>query len=92
MNLQERLSSLQNLLTEKVNQLNQIEALRNNLLNEILEIRGKINLLNELISQEKTEHDKGKPTTEKSLGESKPAGKDSPKHEPGKSGGKASSS
>jgi len=58
MELQQRRLSLQNLLSEKVNQLNQIEGLRINLTNEIIEIRGKLNLLDELISQEKNEKEK----------------------------------
>jgi len=50
--LEERLKEHQNLLNEKIRQLNEVEVLRNNLINEIIELRGKVNLLQQLIAQE----------------------------------------
>ena len=50
--LQERLKEHQNLLDEKTRQLNEVEVLRNRLICEIIELRGKVNLLKQLISQE----------------------------------------
>ena len=57
--LQEKLKEHQNLLDEKTRQLNEIEALRNRLISEIIELRGKVNLLKQLISQEEREKSEG---------------------------------
>ena len=52
-NYQERLTSLESLKQKKIEQLSQLEQTRVSLSNEIVEINGKIKLLNEMIAEEK---------------------------------------
>ena len=52
---QERLNSLKELQRQKVEQLNRLEQAKTMLTNEIIEISGKIKLLNEMISEEKSQ-------------------------------------
>jgi len=55
MNLEKRREELTRQLELKVNQFQRLDSNRNALSNEILELRGKIQLINELISERKNE-------------------------------------
>ena len=52
MNLKERKKDLETQLQEKVDRFQNIESVRNQLANEITEMRGKLQMLNELIDEE----------------------------------------
>lgn len=51
MNLQERKLNTDTLLQQKVRELQKLEEARNALTTEVLELRGKVNLLTELIQE-----------------------------------------
>lgn len=51
-NLLERKKTLEGFLQQKVSEFQNIENLRNKLTTEIIELKGKLDLLNELIKEE----------------------------------------
>lgn len=51
-NLLERKKTLEGLIQRKVVEFQNIETLRNKLTTEIIELKGKVDLLNELIKEE----------------------------------------
>lgn len=55
MKLQERLNVLQNLLDSKSKELANLDIIRQTKINEFLELKGKIDLLNELIKEKGSE-------------------------------------
>ena len=52
MNLEIKKKEVQELFNEKIKQLQETESIKNNLTAEILELRGKLNLINELLEVE----------------------------------------
>jgi len=48
MNLKQRKKDLESLLQSRILELQRIEASRNQLMNQIIEVRGKLNLIREL--------------------------------------------
>lgn len=54
MKLQERLKVLQNLLTSKTRELANLDIIRQNKIKELLELTGKIQLLNEMIKEKES--------------------------------------
>lgn len=55
MKLQERLNVLQNLLDSNSKEIANLDIIRQTKINELLELKGKINLLNELIKEKGSE-------------------------------------
>ena len=53
MNLQEKKISLETLIANKLQELQKIEDTRNNLSAEVLELRGQIKLIDEMLKEEK---------------------------------------
>jgi hypothetical protein len=53
MDLKEKKKNLETLLSQKISQLQNTENIRNQLTNEVLELKGKVEMLNELISETK---------------------------------------
>jgi len=54
MTLQERLKVLQNLLDSKSREVANLDIVRQTKINELIELKGKINLLNEMIKEEES--------------------------------------
>ena len=55
MNLQETKKNKETLLANKLQELQGLESTRNNLSAEILELRGQIKLIDEMLTEEKTQ-------------------------------------
>jgi len=60
MTLQERLKVLQNLLDSKARELANLDIVRQNRMNELIELRGKVKLLNEMVKEEEDSKSKEK--------------------------------
>ena len=59
MNLKEKKQQIQTLLQTKLDQLQKLDNIRNQLSTEVIELRGKLNLINEL-EKDETEQSKDK--------------------------------
>ncbi len=53
MDIKERKKALENILQQKMTEMQALETQRNNIVTEIVKIQGKIDLLNELETEEK---------------------------------------
>ena len=55
MDLREKKTNLENLLNQKLSKLREVENARGQLSNEILDLRGRISMLDELLSEDESE-------------------------------------